>query len=71
MGYQWRSVYTFGAYHHKVVSLSLNPSGDKLWKVCQWRATGLSFSFGAPISSTNKTDTHEVIQWKTKNTTPQ
>ena len=30
--------------------------------VCQWFATGLSFSPGTPISSTNKTDRH-IFNW--------
>jgi len=30
-------------------------------KVCQWLATGGWFSQGPPISSTNKTDSHDII----------
>jgi hypothetical protein len=29
-------------------------------KVCQWLATGLWFSPGTPVSSTNKTDHHDI-----------
>ena len=29
-------------------------------KVCQWLATGLWFSLGSPVSSTNKTDHHDI-----------
>ena len=29
-------------------------------KVCQWLATGLWFSVGTPVSSTNKTDHHDI-----------
>jgi hypothetical protein len=29
-------------------------------KVCQWLATGWWFSLGPPVSSTNKTDHHEI-----------
>ena len=31
-------------------------------KVCQWLATGRSFSPGPPISSTNKTDHHDITE---------
>jgi hypothetical protein len=31
-------------------------------KVCQWLATGWWFSPGTPVSSTNKTDLHDIIE---------
>jgi hypothetical protein len=31
-----------------------------MWKVCQWLATGWWFSLGPPVSSTNKTDRHDI-----------
>jgi hypothetical protein len=31
-------------------------------KVCQWLATGRWFSPGTPVSSTNKTDCHDIIE---------
>jgi len=31
-------------------------------KVCQWLATGLWFSPGPPVSSTNKTDRHDISE---------
>jgi hypothetical protein len=31
-------------------------------KVCQWHGTGQWFSPGAPFSSTNKTDSHDIIE---------
>ena len=31
-------------------------------KVCQWLATGLWFSLGTPVSSTNKTDHHDLTE---------
>ena len=31
-------------------------------KVCQWLATGLWFSPGPPVSSTNKTDHHDITE---------
>ena len=31
-------------------------------KVCQWHAAGLWFSLGTPVSSTNKTDCHDIAE---------
>ena len=31
-------------------------------KVCQWLATGLWFSHGTPVSSTNKTARHDITE---------
>ena len=31
-------------------------------KVCQWLATGLWFSAGTPVFSTNKTDRHDITE---------
>ena len=31
-------------------------------KVCQWLATGQWFSLGTSVSSTNKTDRHDIAQ---------
>ena len=31
-------------------------------KVCQWLAAGRWFSLGTPVSSTNKTDNHDIIE---------
>ena len=31
-------------------------------KVCQWLATGWWFSAGTPVSSTNKSDHHELTE---------
>ena len=31
-------------------------------KVCQWLATGRWFSLGPPVSSTNKTDHHDITE---------
>jgi hypothetical protein len=35
-------------------------------KVCQWLATGQYFSQGPPVSSSNKTDDHDITEllWK-------
>jgi len=37
---------------------------DTTWcdKVCPWLATGQWFSLGSTISSTNKTDRHDIIK---------
>jgi len=31
-------------------------------KVCQWLVTGQRFSPGPPVSSTNKTDCHDIVE---------
>jgi len=31
-------------------------------KVCQWLATGQSFSPGTPVSTTNKTERHDITE---------
>ena len=31
-------------------------------KVCRWLASGRSFSSGTPVSSTNKTDCHDITE---------
>jgi hypothetical protein len=31
-------------------------------QVCQWLATGQWFSLGTPVSSTNKTDHHDITE---------
>jgi len=33
-----------------------------IFKVCQWLATGRWFSSGTPVSSTNKTDLHDITE---------
>ena len=36
-----------------------------MWhKVCQWLAADLCFSLGSHVSSTNKTDRHEITYWQ-------
>jgi hypothetical protein len=42
------------------------PNTTLCYKVCQWLATGRWFSLGTPVSSTNKTDHHDIteILWK-------
>jgi hypothetical protein len=36
-------------------------------KVCQWLATGRCFSPGTPVSSTNRTDSHDITEILLKN----
>ena len=55
------------AYHHQ--SCEFEPRSwrgvlDKTLcdKVCQWLATGRWFSRGTPMSSTNKTDRHDITE---------
>jgi hypothetical protein len=36
-------------------------------KVCQWLAAGQWFSPGTPVSSTNKTDRHDITSWMMTN----
>ena len=43
--------------HGKVYSIQLLCD-----KVCQWLATGQWFSLGTPVSSTNKTDHHNITE---------
>jgi len=41
--------------------IPLMPRCTTLWnKVCQWLAAGRWFSPGTPVSSTNKTDCHDI-----------
>jgi hypothetical protein len=37
-------------------------SGYQKLKVCQWLSTGRWFSLGPPVSSTNKTDRHDITE---------
>jgi hypothetical protein len=45
------------------VQIPLNARGTTLCdKVCQWLAEGQWFSQGTPVSSTNKTDCHDITE---------
>ena len=45
------------------VKISIRARCTTLWfKVCQWLATGLWFSPGPPVSTTNKTDHHDITK---------
>jgi hypothetical protein len=63
------TVYAISAYHHWCcgVRISIGARCTTLSdKVCQWLATGQWFSPGPPVSSTNKTDRHDIteIKWR-------
>ena len=54
-------------YHHKCCEFEPRSwrgvlDTTLLDKVCQWLATGLWFSPGTPVSSTNKTDRHDIAE---------
>jgi hypothetical protein len=59
------TTYAISANHHWCCELE-----SRTWrgvqhyviKVCQWLATGRWFSPGPPVSSTNKTDRHDIIE---------
>ena len=59
------TTYAISAYHHG--SCEFEPSSLRgvldtslCDKVCQWLATGQWFSPGTQVSSTNKTDRHDI-----------
>ena len=47
-----------------VVSLNLTQGEvyNIMWPVCQWLAAGRWFTPGPPVSSTNKTDRHDITE---------
>jgi hypothetical protein len=47
---------------HMYVNISLIIPPTLCEKVCQWLATGWWFSQGTPVSSTNKTDCHDITE---------
>ena len=61
------TTYKINAYHHYCCEFEscswwgvLNTTLCE--KVCQWHATGLWFSMSTPVSSTNKTDRHDITE---------
>ena len=56
------STYATSVYHHWCCEFESH-SGDTTLcdKVCQWLAIGQWFSSGTPVSSTNKTDRHDIF----------
>jgi len=51
--------YAIGVYNHWCCEFESRSLCDK---VCQWLATGRWFSPGPPVSSTNKTDRHDITE---------
>jgi hypothetical protein len=59
------TTYAIIAYHHwccEFESRSGRGVQHYVIKVCQWLATGRWFSPGPPVSSTNKTDRHDITE---------
>ena len=59
------TTYAINAYHPLMlwVRISIRARYTTLCdKVCQWLATGRWFSPGPPVSSTNKTDRHDITE---------
>ena len=51
------------AYHHWCCEFKSQSGCTTLCdKFCQWLATGRWFSHGPPVSSTNKTDRHDITE---------
>jgi hypothetical protein len=44
------------------VRISIRPRCATIFKVCQWLATGRWFSPGTPVSSTKRTDRHDITE---------
>ena len=59
------TIYAISAYHHWCcwVRISIGARCTTLSdKVCQWLATGKWFSPNPPVSSTNKTNRHDIAE---------
>jgi len=56
---RFTTTYAIMAYHHWCCEFEFTTLCDK---VCQWLATGPWFSPGHPVSSTYKTDRHNVTE---------
>jgi len=54
------TTYVISAYHH--LSREFESHSWRSDKVCQWLTTGRWFSPGTPVSSTNKTDYHDITE---------
>ena len=61
---EFTTTYAISAYHHWCWGrISIRSRCTTLCdKVCQWFATGQWFSPGPPVSSTNKTDCHDITE---------
>jgi hypothetical protein len=61
------TTYAISAYHHLSYEFGYQswrgvPDTTLCDKVCQWLATGLWFFRSTPVSSTNKTDRHDITE---------
>ena len=59
------TTYAISVYHHwccEFESRSARGVQHYVIKFCQWLTTGLWFSPGNPVSSTNKTDRHNITE---------
>jgi hypothetical protein len=61
------TTYTISAYHHSSCEFESHSwqvvlTTTLCHKVCQWLATGWWFSLGTPVSSTIKTDCHDITE---------
>ena len=58
---RFTTTYAISANHHWCGEFESQSGQGKLCdKVCQWLATGQWFSPGLPVSSTTKTDRHDI-----------
>jgi len=62
---EFTTTYAISAYHHWCfwVRITIRARCTALCdQVCQWLVTGWWFSLGPPVSSTNKTDCHDITE---------
>jgi hypothetical protein len=61
---RFTTTYAISAYQHWCcrVRISIRVRCTLCDKVCQWLVIGLRFSPGPPVSSTNKTDRHDIVE---------
>ena len=64
---RFATIYAISAYHHWCCELESHSWRGVLDitfcdQVCKWIATGRWFSLGTPVSSTDKTDRHDITE---------
>ena len=64
---RFTTTHAISAYHHWSCEFEYRPGRGVLDttlcdKICQWLATGRWFSPDPPVSSTNKTDRHDITE---------